>query len=92
MGKIKDARRMRRKIADVDISRTSICAWPAGKGDWRIQSRIPAISKYLASSLKMQRCAFSVLGGHLNIFRVNRRGAGHWATRFAIENGGTVLD
>lgn len=91
MGKIKDARRLKRKLDGVNMSKVMLCAWCAGRGDWRIQSRLPAVSNYLAKSLKLPRCAYSVLGGHLNIFRVTRRDPGTWATKFVIKHGGSVL-
>jgi hypothetical protein len=91
MGKIKDAKRLARKLEGEDVDILMLCAWRAGNGDWRIQSRLPAVSNYLAKSLKLPRCAYAVLGGHLNIFRVTRRDPGSWATRFVTKHGGSVL-
>lgn len=49
---------------------STLCAWPVASGEWRIQSRNGAVSKYLRSSLKLERCAWAVCGGHLVIFKV----------------------
>jgi hypothetical protein len=47
-----------------------LCAWPVSHNEWRIQSRLGEVSKYLRSGLKLPRCAWAVCGGHLVIFKV----------------------
>ena len=92
-GVIKGARRLARKLDGKDLSRHAVCAWQVpGAKEWRIQSRVPSVSHYLRSCLKLPRVGYSVLGGHLNIFKVTRRNAGSWAKRFVNTYGGTVLE
>jgi hypothetical protein len=47
-----------------------LCAWPVAHNEWRVQSRLGAVSKYLRSGLKLPRCAWAVCGGHLVIFKL----------------------
>lgn len=87
--------RRRKQLPDPSstLGASTLCAWQVpGTKEWRVQSRVPSVSHYLRYSLKLPRVGYSVLGGHLNIFKVTRRNAGSWAKRFVNTNGGTVLE
>ena len=64
--------RRRKQLPDPRSTRgaSMLCAWPVSHNEWRVQSRLGAVSKYLRSSLKLERCAWAVCGGHLVIFKV----------------------
>ena len=64
--------RRRKKLPDPGSipGASMLCAWPVAHNEYRVQSRIGAVTKYLRWSLKLPRCAWAVCGGHLVIFKV----------------------
>ena len=63
--------RRRKQLPDPSstLGASTLCAWPVGHNEWRIQSRNGTTTRYLRG-LKLTRCAWAVCGGHLTIWRL----------------------
>jgi hypothetical protein len=69
-----------------------LCAWPVGRGEYRIQSRSGELTRMLRS-LGLEQCGKAVLGGHMTIWKVcgKDRQARQRVERILRRNGGRML-